>query len=158
METLGLRLDILIPGIVAIILLAVAGVCAWFSVWQYRKEIKVYWLDGAWSYLTIIFGALAGVITVIMLFVLVPYQPKYWQVYSVSGHVESVSNTFVQGGGDLSIGDFAVKLDSLANPVVVSNSRILTMKGDTVRMLCTEEWVPYGTVQINCDNPVQVTR
>lgn len=161
MEIVGLRLDILIPGVIILFLLAVAGIFLALSLRAYQHEkaesrsyYSASWTDSGWAIATIFVGTIAVVGLFMMLFVLFPYQPKYWQVYSITGHVTNVTNQFSSGNGDLTVGDYAVTFDTLGTQVAVDDPRIVTMQGADVRVICTEEWVPYGTGRFNCTNPV----
>lgn len=150
-----LQLQFIIVPLVALVLVA-AAVFAFVmahramskpSPWVYHNRS---WMDSGWS-LAAIFGAVfAGVMVVVVLVMFIPFNAKYLTFNHVEGTIQSVSNRFVDGTGDLS-SDFALRLDGEPGVYSVQDSRIQGVKtGDHVDLTCTVEWVYAGEDKNNC--------
>jgi hypothetical protein len=100
------------------------------------------------------FGIGVGVFWLIGLIVLAvaafPYNPAYWKLYSTSGTVESVSNGFAEGDGDMTWRSFVVTLEGDSTPYVLTDPRASQLDGKDVRLTCEKEFVYQAADRINC--------
>ena len=94
---------------------------------------------GALAALTLLVGALSGF----------PYNPKYWQVYTISGTVNSVSNVLSQDGGDLTRTPI-VTLNQFDTPIAIEDPRAIDLVDKDVTLVCHLEWVYLSADRINC--------
>lgn len=80
----------------------------------------------------------------------IPFESKYWAVYSTIGTVETVSNTFADGDGDVTVSAYVTSLDTLDSAVVIRDPRAIGLEGATVDLRCTIEWVDRAADRYNC--------
>jgi hypothetical protein len=154
-----LQLHLIILGAV-VVLLAVAAVltslrfrAAWaerkgkkhpewtYKTWD-RSDLPSFWFK--WSAV----GA-ASFMALVLVISLVPFNPTYWVLTQHQGIIASISNSFVDGTGDISGSTYTLTLEGDRTPRVVVDSRILGLEvGDRVDLTCSLEWV-YGGADIN---------
>ena len=147
-EVIGLRFDLVVLACVTFgsAILAALLFVVW---WVARKTGTGYdpgWGWGAAAVAAVIAGVASGAAFVAML---IPFQSLYHHWYSTSGVVVSVTNIFEGGSGELSPG-YVVELDSLDEPLVFTDPRILRTVGEEVNVACSVEWVPSGVDRLNC--------
>lgn len=118
------------------------------SRWSY---VEPHWIDSGWGFGSIFSSLAAGVLILATIGTLIPFNPTYWTFNHVHGTVTSVSNRFVNGTGDLSAGDYVLRIDGRPDVYNVQDNRIQGVKiGDPVDLTCTVEWVYAGQDQNNC--------
>jgi hypothetical protein len=107
--------------------------------------------DGGWMIAGVFVAAIGVVLGLVWAVLLIPYDSKYHVMYKLSGTVESVTNTLDGGGdGERSLTPI-VKLSGYADPIEMDNSRIVTLKGREVELVCTLEWVNQGLDITHCN-------
>lgn len=133
--------------IVPAVALVVAAVGVPLIVFTKRDE----YLDmmGGWQIVGSLVTGLGGLLAVAWLVMLIPFQSQYHVLYQVEGTVESVTNAFESGSGDLTSSP-VVRLDTLDRAAVVSDPRIMDLVDQEVTLLCSVEWVPYGLDRLDC--------
>lgn len=116
----------------------------WVYLDYSKDDLPSWWISGA---ATIVGGALAlGFVAS-----LIPFAPKYWVLTETRGAIESISNRFVDGSGDISNSTYTLTLEGDPVPRVVTDSRILGLQvGDVVSLTCSLEWVYGGADRSNC--------
>lgn len=77
------------------------------------------------------------------------WDAKYQHIYAVEGKVTEVSNTWTDSGGAVSSSP-VVTLDSVDVPLIVKDSRIISMEGQDVRLVCEVEFVYQGSDIYSC--------
>lgn len=96
---------------------------------------------------------LAGLVTVILLICLVPFQPKYWVMTNEIAEVTRVeTQTAIDGSGSNSqiISNVVLTLDS-GRVVIIEDPRALNIEvGDDVNLRCMTDWVYGGSDVITC--------
>ena len=102
-----------------------------------------------WFGAAIVCGALTAIALLIGILSTFPYNPKYWQVYTISGTVESVSNVLSQDGGDLTRTPI-VTLDQFDTPIAIEDPRAVDLVDKDVTLVCYLEWVYLSADRINC--------
>lgn len=129
--SIGTRLDLLIAGWLGVPLL-IASVA-----------LLVLFGEDLFDYafgLPLIFGAVVGAVaTTVWLICLVPFDTTYHRVYQVEATVESVSNTFESGSGDVTYAP-VVTLSGIDRPVVIDDPRITQLNGADLTLTCQIEW------------------
>lgn len=148
-DVVGLRLDLVILPWVGFPLLVIGVVLVVLGNTKFAERgysVKFahlgFAMPGSFA------AAIGGGAVLTWLALLIPFQPIYHHWYSTSGTVESVTNTFESGSGELSAG-YVVELDSVERPLVFTDSRILSASGE-VEVTCSVEWVPAGADRLNC--------
>jgi hypothetical protein len=146
-EILGLQLQfIIVPalflgfGVIAII----HG--AWYAATEMEYPFGI-------AALATLASALCGLIWI---FLPIPYQSHYWNIYRVTGTVESVSNGFADGDGDVTYRSFVVTLEGDPHNYVITDPRASNLDGQ-VALTCGVEWVYLAADRWNCDI-AEVTR
>jgi len=146
-EILGVQLHfIIVPaiflgfGIIAI----THGI--WFAVADGEYPLGV-------SVFATLFAAIFGIVWVL---IPIPYDSRYWNIYRVTGTVESVSNGFADGEGDVTYGSFVVTLEGDEHNYVVTDPRASQLSGP-VALTCTIGWVYLAADRWSCDI-AEVTR
>lgn len=104
---------------------------------------------GGWQVIGVCVSILAGLTALAWIIFLIPFQSKYHVLYTVDGTVESVTNAFTSGSGDITSRP-VVRLNTLDRAVAVTDPRIMDLAGEQVTLLCSLEWVPYGMDRVNC--------
>lgn len=125
------------------------GFAEWFPGEYSRKYPDERFPWSGWSIVAIVWWSVAGVILIAWTAALIPFQSQYHVLYHVEGTVESVTNAFESGSGDLTSSP-VVRLDTLDRAAVVSDPRIMDLVDQEVTLLCSIEWVPYGLDRLNC--------
>ena len=103
----------------------------------------------AWAGSAFVGGALAALTLLVGALIAFPYNPKYWQVYTISGTVESVSNVLSQDGGDLTRTPI-VTLNQFDTPIAIEDPRAIDLVDKDVTLVCHLEWVYLSADRINC--------
>lgn len=105
-----------------------------------KKEYGKYSDEGEWGMITAIMtGVLAVFLFVPLLVSAIPFQAKYYPLYSVSGTVASVSNVFTETSGEFT-SEPVVLFEGSDIPFVVDDSRITALEGREVELLCMLGW------------------
>ena len=76
--------------------------------------------------------------------------PRYFQVLSVSGTVEQVSNRLADASGEITGGDLVVTLSGLDQPVVSEDLRLIRMEGTDVDLRCVAIWHHLAADEYRC--------
>lgn len=99
------------------------------------------------------FGAafVAAFVGIFWFFAAIPFDGKYYPLYSVSGTVETISNGFVDGSGDSTFLSYVVTLEGDERPYLIDDPRITTLDGQEIELLCTIGWVYQGADKWTCD-------
>lgn len=103
------------------------------------------------------YGEIPAVISVFALIIfgfigaigLFPYKTEYWQLYRVSGQVESVSNVLAEDGGELTRQP-VVTLDSVDRDVVIDDPRAANLQGKQVDLTCSKSWHYQAADRYSC--------
>jgi len=103
----------------------------------------------AWAVSAFAFGAVAAFALLIGAISGFPYNPKYWQVYTISGTVKSVSNVLSQDGGDLTRTPI-VTLNQFDTPIAIEDPRAVDLVDKDVTLICHLEWVYLSADRISC--------
>jgi len=104
-------------------------------------------IHALFGFMGMVFSAIMGIAILISL---IPFQPKFWFVHSEAGTITEIDSRSASDGSNL-ITDFAIKLDSVEDVLISNDPRFLQVeKGDSVDLICTWEWVPYGKDIYNC--------
>lgn len=145
-EVIGLRLDLAVMMWLTIGGFALAALLFGLGI---LVDAKARYADGEFAYVVAaIVAFFSVVIAIIWLILLIPYKPVYHHWYSASGTVESVTNIFEGGSGEISPG-YVVELDSVDRPLMFNDPRILKADGE-INVACSVEWVPAGVDRLNC--------
>lgn len=107
------------------------------------------WHDTGAAIFFMLVAAFAGALTTASIVMAIPFQAKYLVFYHVDGTVQSVTNAFESGSGDITSSP-VVRLDTLDRAAVVSDPRVMDLVDKQVTLLCSLEWVPYGMDRLNC--------
>lgn len=97
----------------------------------------------------VILWAVAALCLIITAIVLIPYDAKYYMFYRASGTVESVTNSFEDGSGELSYTPVA-RLSGYDENFVLTDSRIMALQGRDVDLTCTYSWRPFALDVVVC--------
>lgn len=146
-EVIGLRLDIVIilgitGGLIALAL-TLWGVGALVN-WKSKYSDGGGWFVSAGGV-----GVFSIIGIIISVCSFIPFQSAYHHWYSTAGTVESVTNIFEGGSGEISPG-YVVELDTVDKPMVFTDPRILRELDEEVNVTCSLEWVPAGVDRLNC--------
>lgn len=136
---------ILIPSF----MLALALLGALFFFGLHRWFGDEYYFDG-WSMGGVAFWICSGVLALVWVGTLIPFDSKYHVVYKLEGRVESVTNDLDQGSGQRTRIPI-VTLSDHDEPIFVTDSRIVGQKGKDVKLTCTLVWSPYAMDAAKCD-------
>ena len=146
LEVIGLQLQFWIIPVIAIFLTLVG--CGVFFVLNRRDhgyDVFGWQITGG---ITLAIGLLFGLIWA---GISIPFDSKYHVMYKISGTVESVTNTLESGGdGERSMTP-VVNLSGYSDPIEMDNSRIVTLKGREVELVCTLQWVYEGMDITHCN-------
>lgn len=146
-EVIGLRLDLIIVPLVTVVLLAVGVPLAVLGATKWRdKYIDMWHGAGVVGLIIAILGGIAGLVWVVLL---APFQSQYHHWYSANGEVTSVTNVFEGGSGEMSPG-YVVEVDSVEQPLLFTDPRVLRSQGEHLTITCSLEWVPSGADRLNC--------
>lgn len=139
-EQQGYQLHLIILLLLTIFLLPVAAT-AYLSVRKNDSEV---------AFITAIFGGIGWVACLfVLLYVLIPYNSKYWHYYTVEADVVSVSNVLTEASGDLTRQPVVV-LEGMDRPVVVDDPRAVDLEGKHASFRCTIEWHYQAADTYNC--------
>jgi hypothetical protein len=109
------------------------------------------WIDSGWAFGAIMGSIFSGVLLIVTVVILIPFNAKYWTYDHVAGTVASVTNRFVSGTGDLSGGDYVLGIAGQPGVYNVQDDRIQGVNvGGRVDLTCTVQWVYAGQDQNNC--------
>lgn len=109
-----------------------------------KDDLPSFWIRG-------VAVALAAIMALVFIISLLPYSPRYWVLTQKTGTIETLSNRFVEGNGDLSGQTYTLTLKGDPTPHVVTDSRVLGLStGDFVDLTCSLEWVYGGADTSNC--------
>jgi type IV secretory pathway TrbD component len=136
---------ILIPSLM--LAFALLGALCFFGFQRWFSNC--YGLSG-WSVTGVALWICAGVIALVWIATLIPFDPKYHVVYKLEGRVESVTNILDEGSGQRTTIPI-VSLSGYDNPIYVTDSRIVGQKGKDVSLTCTIAWSPYAMDATKCD-------
>lgn len=124
---------LLVPAIVAALWWWVNRNDSWSDA-----DIGFWVFGGLW--VLVAFGALAT-------WLIIPDANR--DNYAVSGTVTDVSNTFTTGSGNVTSG-YAFHLNTVNGTLWSTDDRMIAMKGKTIDLICTLEWVPNAGDYYNC--------
>lgn len=144
LETIAIQPHLWIIPIV-ILTLALAGAFWFFFLEEWFGDGF-----GGWQMVGVILWALGGILAIVYLFLLLPYNSKYHVLYRLSGTIHVETNRFTAGTGDLSYSPVAY-LDGYDDPIVINSSRVMTLDGRDVDLTCTIAWEPYGLDTTYCE-------
>lgn len=140
------------PGIVGVVVFFVAFLIAAVVLWRKWSKSRQ---DSDDEFAYGIGGIISSVGTVVTAFALilslVPFNAKYYDLYSVSGTISEVSNTFESGSGNSTTATFVVTFDGDNRPYVLTDPRIVSLDGSEVELLCTSSWVYQAADKWNCE-------
>lgn len=143
--TLGLQPQFIVLPIVFFGLLILTAVIIPIWIKLYRNNNydtdSLLWISGIIGWIVPISLIFVGIGWYSAAF---PENPKYWHFYEVQGTISSVTNQFSDGSGALTDGDYVIKFTGSNHPYVISDDRIINLKGDNASLLCTIDWVDYG--------------
>lgn len=107
------------------------------------------WVEGPFVGMFVVgwIAALTGGIC--LFFILVPFNPTYWNDYRVEGRITSVSNTWTEDGGNLARTP-VVTLDTVDRPLVIDDPRTVKLEGRDVSLTCTIDWHYRGADAYTC--------
>ena len=140
MEPIAYFPHLWIVALIAVILLAIGIFLIWLDQDSYDGLAKMF------GWFAVVIGAIVAVVSI---FLFMPYDIKYHQFYRVSGTIETVSNKFIDGSGELT-GRTVIYLEGDDTPYVTSSSRLTSLQGADVDLTCTIAWEPYGLDTIYC--------
>ncbi len=103
-----------------------------------------------WGVAVIITGIFAVLSAAIWAIAAIPYDSKYWGLYSVTGTVASVSNG-IADGGDITYRTYIVQFDGDDRPYRFDDARIVTLEGQEIEALCTIGWVYMAADKWDCE-------
>jgi hypothetical protein len=108
------------------------------------------WGIHGWGVGAVFTGVVATIMTLVSVVLFIPFNAKYLTFNEVVGKVDTATNRFVSGTGDLS-GDYILRISGQPGVYNVQDDRIQGVKvGDRVDLTCTVEWVYAGQDQNNC--------
>lgn len=146
-EVLGLRLDLVIlmwitiGGLVLVLVLFGLGILI---------DAKSAYSDGDAAFAVALFiGVVTAIVGIVWVCMFIPFKSVYHHWYGSTGTVDSVTNIFEGGSGEISPG-YVVELDSVEEPLLFTDPRILRSQGEEVNVTCSVEWVPAGVDRLNC--------
>jgi len=131
-EVVGVRLELLVTGWLALVALVVAVV-----LWVIHRRSS-YYSDGL-IISTTMFSLVAGVAGLVWVLMLWPYSTEYHKLYKVEGTVETVTNKMVEASGEFSE-HTVLTLDTVDRPVLMSDPRGVTLEGRDVELTCRMQW------------------
>lgn len=137
----------LIPHLWILPILTVPFVVATIVLWVKQRGCKDYLVQSRYRFHALVSGCLALTTAAASVAYLSPFDSKFYYRYEITGTVDDVTNTI----GSDSRSTPVVTLSGYDEPILMSNPRIVSLKGETVTLLCTYEWVPYGLDITNCE-------
>lgn len=149
-EVIGLRLELVVLPWVGIPLLVIGVVLLVLGNTVFADRSYSFKFDHMGFTIPGIFATLIGggaVLTWLVMFI--PFQSQYHQWYSATGEVTAVTNVFEGGSGEMSPG-YVVEVDSVEQPLLFTDPRVLRSQGEQLTMTCSLEWVPSGADRLNC--------
>lgn len=146
-EVVGLRLDLVVLMWATIGLFTFAALLV--GVGMLIDTKSRHSAGEAFYYISAFFGVVASLVGLIWVAMLIPFQPLYHHWYGTAGAVESVTNIFEGGSGEISPG-YVVELNSVDAPLLFDDPRILRMAGEEISVTCSVEWVPSDVDRLNC--------
>lgn len=109
------------------------------------------WTHQGFAFAGWLLAGFGGILLIITAILFMPYNGKYLVYNHVQGSVESVSNHFQTGSGDITTSDFVLRLNDHEGVYNVQDDRIAGVKAGThVDLTCTVQWVYQGQDQNNC--------
>lgn len=144
MESIGILPPFWIGLWVGLGLLALVGL---FWAYEWVAYRKWEWYDGPsiGTVIATVSGGLLAIIALLVQFVgvMIPYDSKYWETYTITSVIESVDTALMSDGDSVSQ-NFVVELADFDRPVVTTDPRVLNLEGSEVTLLCGVEWVNWG--------------
>lgn len=144
---IGLRLDLIIMPVIAAVLIVVGVPLMVLGATKLRDRYLDMW--GSWGFAGAIVSGLGAALLLVTVVLMVPFKSAYHHWYGATGTVESVTNIFEGGSGEVSPG-YVVELDSVDKPLLFNDPRILRAQGEEIDVTCSVEWVPAGVDRLNC--------
>lgn len=80
---------------------------------------------------------------------LIPFNPKYYGMYEVNGMVVKTESVLAPDGNNYPV--VAARIDTLNESVVIDDPRATMIQGESVKLTCERQWVPYAADKIVCD-------
>ena len=77
------------------------------------------------------------------------FTDTYWYHYKVSGHVESVSNSFADGSGDISDSPI-LRLEGSNTLFIAEDYRLVALDDRDISMRCTRQWAYLSADTYTC--------
>ena len=145
------QLHLIILGLVALVLI-LATIA--LIVIKKRIEKKNEYADTEGLWLAVAIGyVVSGIILLIFIIMLAPFNPKYWIITPEAGTVTSIQTQTVLTGDDSSsqlTPRFVLTLDD-ETVVIMDDPRVQNVEvGDEINLNCTDEFVYSGTDKRNC--------
>jgi len=97
-----------------------------------------------WWVTASVVGGVGVMVLITQLFMMIPYNEKYWSWYETSGVVVSVDPVLTATDGNAIDTDYIVYLDSTETPLRMNDPRIIHLEGENVSLLCGVSWQAYG--------------
>lgn len=144
LNEVGIRLDLLVLGYVALALLVITSL-----LWLGFRKAKWYDED-MWGFPAILSTAFTVIIGLVLMVALFPYSSEYHHLYRVSGNVETVTNKMVEASGEFSK-HTVLTLDTVDRPVVMSDPRGVTLEGKQVDLTCSIKWHYQAQDTYHCE-------
>lgn len=135
------------PPVTLIFFWSVVGlavIAVLFTVWHFVTGDPYSVLPEVGAIFGWILAAVGGLVFILYS---IPFG-HYMNHYSVEGTVESVTNTFVEGSGEITSSPVVVLEEGLV--LAVSDPRVLTLEGEDIRFTCSVEWVQNASDRYNC--------
>lgn len=132
--------------IVPVVALTLVGLGA---LWFFGFERWFNGYDG-WAIVGVVWWVLAGILAVVTVFLWMPFDGKYHHFYRLEGTVTEVTNSFVDGSGEITVRP-VFYVDTYDEPIISNTSRINGLEGADVVLTCTIAWNPYSLDVTNCD-------
>lgn len=127
---IGWQLQLMVATPIVVALIAITIVLA-VTAWWRQSE--------GWAYTAGSVGVVALIGVIFWVAAAVPFTPRYWQDYRVTGTILSVSNTWTEDGGDMARTP-VVTLDTVDRPLVIDDPRAITLEGQPVTLTCAIDW------------------
>lgn len=112
---------------------------------------RVFYGSGGWEIGGGVFWIIGLIMAVVWGGISIPFDSKYHVMYKLSGTVDSVTNTLDSGGNGNRTLTPVVNLSGYPDPIQMSDSRIVTLKGHPVELICTIGWVYQGLDVTHCN-------
>lgn len=137
MESLGLTVGMIV-GITFVVLLFATGILMLF--WSRRLATQGGFSSEDDSKIVLMFSIIAFVSALILLIAaLWPFNAKYYQAYTITGEITSVSNVVTEASGDFSRTP-VVEMEGFPLPLTVDDPRAVTLQDKTVTLRCGVDW------------------